>query len=264
MVNIPFSQKLVLNHIKAIAVSYPCEEMGGVILNDDTPITIGNCSSNPEDSYIPQPEMYFHLMNQIKCNWHSHTAIGLNRFSPRDINSMFQSNKPMLLYCAGDDSFHYRDPLAHIPYLNRSWEQIWNDCYRLIYDFYRVELKVKLAIPHHTGIDEPWRNPEWNPFLEQLPIYFDLVELSDARSYDLALACPLRADQNPSHIGMLLKTNRGLMLLHHCYNKQSELTDKFNPNHVHSFWRLKGCIRSNLSYMANWEIDSEMNLICKE
>jgi proteasome lid subunit RPN8/RPN11 len=252
-IGIPFDAALLQQIIK-IADSSPHAEVGGIISGNSV-IQLKNTCVAPEDGYIPNSEKYlkFLMSDRVDCFWHTHVNDRLT-FSHYDLNAVHQGGSvPWLLYNQPFAAWEYKDPNYQIPYLERPWQHCWTDCYTLIRDFYRRELLIELPLPHHNGVDLPWLQSDWNEPIINLSKYFDKLEPgSQLQQYDLVLFNGLF---NPAHSGILLNTRSGMSLLHHFYRKFSELTDRIEPENIHSIWRSK-CTISQSNLLATWVADT--------
>jgi proteasome lid subunit RPN8/RPN11 len=255
--------KETLDLIADIAVQLPAEEVGGVICRREGLVSvcqIKNTCTRPADGYMPAPDKLWPMLaeDEVISYWHSHVN-GKQDFSPSDLNSMYASGLPSLLYNVLFGSFDYRSPVnTNQPYLGRQWEFAWTDCYTIIRDFYQRELAIDLPAPKHNGNPTPWKDSGWNDALHLLPSHFDKLALdpatdsAQAQPYDILLFHGA-GGRNPSHLGLLLPTTQGFQMLHHPYQRYSELTPRINEQTIHSIWRSK-CKLSQSSCLEYWAI----------
>jgi hypothetical protein len=248
----------VLDRIRSLASQSPCEEIGGVALA--TPgayrvYPIHNCSLQADVAYIPHSLglLESSQLGQLEFYWHTHVN-GKSNFSPMDINGIWETQIPWLLYDLKNDIFNFFDPDLKTPLLARSWELGLTDCWSLIRDFYRWHLDIILPPPEHQGRRSPWLFPDWNRPLELLPNHFDQIPIKSAEPYDLVLYKNPVKKANPGHFGVLLPTASGLELLHHFYKQTSILESIPHPENIHSIWRSK-CPISPSNYSVLWGVD---------
>lgn len=248
----------VLDRIGSIAADTPDEEVGGVVVA--TPgawrtIAIENVSSQPDRSYIPFGLGLINAsqLGHLEFYWHTHIN-GNPNFSPTDITGIWETNIPWLLYDLRNDVFNYFDPNLKTPLLGRQWQQGLTDCWALVRDFYRWELDIELPPPECDHRAKPWKYSDWNPFLQQLPRYFDKVQIKHIEPYDLVLFKNPVANYNPAHISLVLPTELGLELLTHPCKQLSQLKSEINPEQIHSIWRSK-CPISPSNYSVLWGVD---------
>lgn len=211
--------------IKLICRQRPTEEICGVICENGYVIPIKNIHNNPTSQFklCPKEQATAEILNgKIIAIFHSH----INGKGP-SFNDKYSSsihNIDFITYDLIHNKFHFTNPVGYDHFLNKDFEIGVSDCYTLVQDYYREELKINLG--KYTRF-ENWFHID--------PYFFDkniekegfkivhtgpLDENSDLQTNDAILFNMIPDHDGCNHVAIYLGNGR---MLHHQRGKKSQI-----------------------------------------
>jgi proteasome lid subunit RPN8/RPN11 len=231
----PEQQEKIMAHADSVAPHECC----GFVMEDGKIIKATNRHEDPENYFRISTQKFLATKKKglIKAVYHSHVN-GFNDFSGSDIAASRATGLPYILYFQPKPEFHYYDPNVILPYEGREYHFAYQNCYSLVCDYYKQELKIKLN-DYYPDYDHDWGDlddskveitdnerkyriltpnsikPEWQGF-DVLP------PQTEIRLHDI-LCMKIERTGSGLHLGVVTDVERAHML-HQLTDRLSEKT----------------------------------------
>lgn len=215
-----------IEHIKKYALENINIESCGLILQNQKEIFIYpsiNISLEKDKFFTINPKDYLKasLLGNIIGIYHSHTENGSLDFSQTDIKNAKNHGLIYVLYCIKTNSFKIYDgsqESIYKDYLNIPFEIGKNDCYELIKNYYKNELKINLP---NLSRDKNWYENNNQRFLLEFQSQFHkFLKETNILQKNAILLFKYKHKEYPHHLGVYLDNNE---FLHHPQNKFSTI-----------------------------------------
>lgn len=205
-----------IEEIKIIATTSPKEEMCGWIANGRVAIGQNLADFRKLDFELAFPD-------DATCIWHSH--LEEPDFSDADIKASKWCGKPYFLFCVQNQATQYFDPNDIPPYLGREFHWAWQNCYVLMQDYYKQELKIELPDFYLSSPDSYLY--ESVGFVDQLPKnqFREIRDPSEVQQHDVFLS--YEGTPFPNHISILVDPVQNT-IIHHLVGQFSK-PDRCRP-----------------------------------
>jgi proteasome lid subunit RPN8/RPN11 len=233
---------IIKSKIKKHSLEFPNEEVCGFILDDNDIFRARNVSCLKHKTFSIHPLDYIEAEkeNKIAAVYHSHAKN--KNFSEFDKVNSTNHNKIYVMYCLETDEFNVFYPSDYSnKYIGRKFDYKTNNCFSLIFDFYKNELNTIIAanIPE---MDEKWYLSNKNLILDNLnkSNQFNILDnwKYNISKNDIILFNYTNINGPPHHIGLYVED--GIFLHHPRYQfSKMEIFDKFFQNKVTHVIRLK-------------------------
>lgn len=199
-----------VHQIVALAELTPHEEVCGYILNGEV-VQVPNLVNDPRAGFRVEHPL------SASCVWHSHIE-GDGDFSVEDIKAAKESLTPYFLYCVKTKKTQYFDPNHTPSYLGREFHPNWQNCYTLMQDWYRQELKVELP-DYYLRYPNAYEHEDVG-YSAELPKngFREVRDDEEIRRHDVVLmyeGCPYR-----NHVAIVTNPDKN-EIIHHLFGHLS-------------------------------------------
>lgn len=198
------------------------------------------------------------IREKIEFLAHTHRGQGEARLSQQDIETAIQLEKPIICYQLDNvegANWDYYDPLIQHPYplrlnnlsepncitwlLGQEYDYGRCDCMQIVEDYYALYLDIKLRrSERRPEVDQEQRQIHgWTRFEKELPeLGFEAV---NEPLMDRLVTFSLKPDKPAYHVGVIIYTDEGFMLLHNMgtqNNRCSKLSPLKRMKYIRQYW----------------------------
>lgn len=226
--------------------SFPNECCGFICVNYLGQVTVLPCENkayNKKSRFVIDPDMNFEAekYGHVAAFYHSHAdecaITEHDKFSTSDIDISNEAGIPALLYVYPQDTWHFHIPDSYETYPLIGRPFVWGiwDCFSVVRDFYRDELKVNLGFYFPPAIVS--RNTNFGYEENFAKEGFEQVPLETIQKGDVVLF-KMAGSNHINHSAIYLGDNK---ILHQPINKTSNeliLDDRY-LKYIHLVLRRK-------------------------